>query len=338
MSTSRLVAALAATVILAACSGGNAPWPAGSGAGSGGRIAGPEIQRFEVPRGSGPHDVAPAVDGGVWFTAQQAGYLGYLDPMTGKVTKVPLGSGSHPHGVITGPGGAAWVTDGGLNAIVRVDGKSRDVRRFPLPADRAGADLNTLTFDAAGTLWFTGQNGVYGRLDPNSGRITVYDAPGGPGPYGMTTTPDGHVYYASLAGSHIARIASDTGISKVLEPPTKGQGARRVWADGRGRVWVSEYKAGRLARYDPDNGQWKEWPVPGDRPQPYAVYVDDAGIVWVSDFGGGRLLRFDPATETFTVVRGAAPGVRQLNGRRGEVWGAASGDDQLLLVRTGSGP
>ena len=79
------------------------------------------VTEYAVPAGSGPHDVAPAADGTVWYTAQAAGKLGRLDPATGKVTEVPLGDGSAPHGVIVGPDGAAWVTDGGLNAIVRVD-------------------------------------------------------------------------------------------------------------------------------------------------------------------------------------------------------------------------
>jgi streptogramin lyase len=30
-------------------------------------------------------------------------------------------------------------------------------------------NLNTAAFDASGTLWFTGQGGVYGRLDPATG-------------------------------------------------------------------------------------------------------------------------------------------------------------------------
>ncbi len=331
-----LVAGFAAMVVLTACSGETARPSAESAATPGGAAAtGPAIQRFAVPSGSGPHDVAPAADGGVWFTAQQAGYLGHLDPKTGQVAKVPLGDGSRPHGVITGADGTAWVTDGGLNAIVRVDGNSREVRRFPLPAGRAGANLNTPTLDATGKVWFTGQSGVYGRLDPATGQVSVYDAPRGAGPYGITTTPDGRVYYASLAGSHIAQIATDTGKAKVIEPPTKGQGARRVWADPRGRVWVSEYNSGRVARYDSGGGGWKEWPLPGDHPQPYAVFADDAGTVWLSDVAGNRLVRFDPATETFTVADGDAPAVRQINGRAGEVWGAASGDDELLLIKTG---
>src|SRR5918999_967182 len=179
-----------------------------------GRAARPprvRLREFKVFDGAGPHDVAPAADGAVWFTAQAAGELGRLNPRTGRVRRVPLGAGSAPHGVIVGPDGAAWVTGGGLNAIVRVDGRSLRVRRFPLPADRAGANLNTATFDRSGRLWFTGQTGVYGRLDPRTGRMRVFDAPRGPGPYGISTTPEGNVWYASLAGSHIARIDTRTG-------------------------------------------------------------------------------------------------------------------------------
>src|SRR3546814_19265668 len=75
-------------------------------------------QVYAVPAGSHPHDVAPdpAPGGPVWYTAQRQGALGRLDPETGKTTPIPLGEGSAPHGVIVGPEGAPWITDGGLNA------------------------------------------------------------------------------------------------------------------------------------------------------------------------------------------------------------------------------
>ena len=44
----------------------------------------PTMQAFPVPSGSRPHDVAPAVDGGVWYAAQGSGELGWLDPDTGE--------------------------------------------------------------------------------------------------------------------------------------------------------------------------------------------------------------------------------------------------------------
>src|SRR5688572_20738192 len=210
-----------------------------------------QLREFDVPAGSHPHDVAPAADGGVSYTGQRTGVLGHLDPATGDIREIQLGAGSAPHGVITGPDGAAWITDSGRNAIIRVDGETDAVRAFDLPADRPDVNLNTAVFDASGTLWFTGQAGIYGRLDPPTGEIAVFDDPEGRGPYGIAVTPGGEIWYASLAGSHIARVETATGAATVVEPPTARQGARRVWSDSRGRIWVSEWDAGQVAVHDP---------------------------------------------------------------------------------------
>jgi virginiamycin B lyase len=287
-----------------------------------------------VPVGSHPHDVAPAPDGTVWYTAQAVGELGRLDPATGKITEVPLGDGSAPHGVIVGPDRAAWVTDGGTNAIVRVDPATLEVKRYPLPESSGYTNLNTATFDRRGRLWFTGQSGIYGRLDPRTGALRVFRAPGGAGPYGIATTPSGQVWYASLAGSHIARIDVASGKATVLRPPTAGQGARRIWSDSLGRLWVSEWNAGKVARYNPATRDWREWRLPGTA-QAYAVYVDDRDVVWLTDFAASAIVRFDPTTQRFTrIPLRAGADVRQLLGRPGELWGAESGADRLVFVAT----
>lgn len=65
----------------------------------------------------GIHDVSPAPDAGVWFTAQATGHLGWFEPGTGRTDLIGLGSGASPHGVIQGPDKAAWITDSGQNAI-----------------------------------------------------------------------------------------------------------------------------------------------------------------------------------------------------------------------------
>jgi virginiamycin B lyase len=155
-------------------------------------------------------------------------------------------------------------------------------------------------------------------------------------PYGISTTPDGSVYFASLAGGYIARINLDTGNATVLQPPTQDQGARRVWTDSQDRVWFSEWNAGKLGLYDPFTNTWKEWQLPGNNPQPYAIFVDDKDFVWLSDFGSNALVRFDPLQQKFEVfsLPSAGAEVRQLLGRTGEVWGAESGTDKLVVIRT----
>jgi len=297
------------------------------------------LKEFPVIPGSHPHDVAPTTDGKtVWYTAQASGKLGRLDPNIGKTQEIALGQGSAPHGVIIGPDGAPWITDGGLNAIVRVDPVSEKVQIFSLPQNSGYANLNTATFDHHGILWFTGQSGVYGRLDTSSGKIQVFKAPRGPGPYGITTTPNGDVYYASLDGSYVGRINITTGTVTVLDLPTQDQGARRIWSDSHGRLWVSEWNAGKLALYDPATDKWQEWSLPGSNPMPYAVYVDKHDIVWLSDFGANALVKFDPTKQEFEVfpLSASNANVRQILGRPGEIWGAESELDRLAVLRTGN--
>ena len=142
-----------------------------------------QSQYFDVPKGDFPHDVAVGPAGEVWYAGQKLGIAGRLDPATGKFERISLGKGSAPHGVIVGPDGAPWFTDGGQNAIVRVDPVTKEVKVWPLPADRMPfTNLNTAAFDGRGRIWFTGQNGIYGRLDPKTGDMKVWDAPKGRGP------------------------------------------------------------------------------------------------------------------------------------------------------------
>ena len=296
-----------------------------------------DVSYFEVPKGDGPHDVAPDATGIVWYTGQRAGVLGRLDPTTGKTERISLGEGSSPHGVIIGPDGAVWLTDSGLNSILRVDPNTRQIRRWPLPQERQDANLNTAALDHEGRVWFTGQEGIYGRLDPKTGAMNVWDAPRGRGPYGITATPEGQIWYVSLAGSYLAQLDLESGEATIIDPAKKGSGPRRVWSDSHGRLWVSEWTAGTLSVYDPQQAQWRTWPLPGQSPRAYSVYVDEEDKVWVTDFSSNAILRFDPRTEafeSFPSTRDQA-NVRQMSGRKGEAWGAESGTDRLVAIRYG---
>ncbi len=325
VSRRRALAAMAATTLAAALP----------------RRAIAQAQRMQswplaTARPTGIHDVAPAPDGGVWFTAQRSGHLGWFDPKSGKRELVSLGFNSAPHGVIPGPDKAAWITDGGRGAIVRVGWPDRSVRAFPLPEGTPYANLNTCAFDGDGDLWFTGQSGVVGRLAMKTGVVTVKDAPRGSGPYGICSTPKGDIWWCSLAGSYIARIDRRTGESTVVEPPTANQGARRVWSDSHGRIWVSEWVSGNLSMHDPAAKSWRTWKVPGESPHTYAVYVDERDKVWVSEWSGNAMYRFDPASEQFErfgFARGSA-NVRQIHGRPGEVWLPESGTEHVSVIRT----
>lgn len=100
------------------------------------------VTYFEVPEIKGSRDVTDAGDGTIWVCGQRNGVLGRFDPRTGQTRVVPLGDGAAPHGVVRGPDGAARVTEGGQNAIARVDDKTFKVDLFRLPQG-ASAPIST---------------------------------------------------------------------------------------------------------------------------------------------------------------------------------------------------
>lgn len=291
---------------------------------------------LKAPARTGIHDVAPAPDGGVWFTAQASGHLGWFDPGSGRTELIALAGRSSPHGVIQGPDKAAWITDGAQNAIVRVGWPDRKVLAFPLPSGLPHVNLNTAAFDKDGDLWFTGQLGYVGKLTVKTGQVRAGVVPRGRGPYGICATPAGEIWWCSLAGSYIARVDRRTGESVMVEPPTRSQGARRIWSDSQGRLWIAEWNSGQLSMHDPQARSWRAWKLPGPSPQPYAVYVDERDRVWVSDFGGNAVFAFDPGAEKFERYAMPRPNanIRQILGRPGEVWLPESGTEHITVIRT----
>jgi virginiamycin B lyase len=294
-----------------------------------------ESKYYELSKGDYPHDVAVGPSGEVWYSGQNRGIAGRLNPANGEIERIALGKNSAPHGVIVGSDGAPWFTDGGQNAIVRVDPATKQVKMWPLPPERMHTNLNTAAFDGKGRIWFTGQNGVYGRLNPTASDMKVWDAPKGRGPYGITGTPKGDIWFVSLAGSYLANVDLETGAATVYEPPTKNQGARRVWSDSKGRLWISEWNSGNVSVYDPANKSWKQWKLPGDKPRTYAVWVDPDDKVWLSEWIANAIVRFDPTTEKFESFPSnrANSDVRQMLGRKGETWIAESGTERIRVIR-----
>ena len=74
----------------------------------------------------------------------------------------------------------------GLNAMVRVDPSDFSVEPFRRPG---ASNLNTAVVAPDGAVYFTGQGGIVGRLDPGTGAMILAEAPRGTGPYGITVDP-----------------------------------------------------------------------------------------------------------------------------------------------------
>ena len=92
---------------------------------------------------------------------------------------------------------------------------------------------------------------------------------------------------------------------------------------------------GEIGRYDPMTKAWKVWSLPKSKVgamRSMSITMTNSGLPTSSPM---LSIRFDPATEAFESFpsdkRGAS--VRQLLGRPGEVWGAESGVDRLVVMK-----
>ena len=166
--------------------------------------------------------------------------------------------------------------------------------------------------------------------------MQVFQAPRGAGPYGIIQTWDGgRIFYASLAGSHIAEINLETASPRRSTHPRPARAPAGCGPTRRATCGSASGTRGRWAATTRNSGEWREWKLPGSRPQAYAVYVDEIDKVWLTDFGANAIVRFDPVSESFESFElpGRNAAVRQLLGRAGEVWGAESGLDKLVVIR-----
>ena len=296
-----------------------------------------KVTLFPTVTGIGTRDVAPDPDGSVWFNAQWSGALGHLNPSTGELKLYPLGPGSHPHGVVMGPEGDLWICDES-NTIRRFNRTTKAITNYqlkPFGISLGYGNLNTPTFDKKGILWFTAQNGYYASLNPKTSEIKVYPAPNGFGPYGITTTPSGEVWYTNLAAAHIARINTSTGkVDAVIPiPDSSSQGSRRIWSDSKGNLWITAWGNGTLYRYNHGSRQWASFKLPGLGPRGYSTYVDGDDNVWISDFGTNSILMFDTKETSFTIFPGNKRNVQalQMAGLGNRIWAGMQGVDQLAL-------
>jgi len=96
-----------------------------------------QIKEYKLPDpGARPRRIALTSDDIVWYTDYSRGYLGRLDPATGKVTDYPSPSGpkSAPYG-ISAINGVIWYSESEAkpNTVVRFDPKTEKFQSWAIP-------------------------------------------------------------------------------------------------------------------------------------------------------------------------------------------------------------
>ena len=214
-----------------------------------------------------PTTSRPAADGGVWYTGQRTGVLGHLDPATGAIREIPLGDRLGAARRHRRAGWRAVDHRRRANAIVRVDPGDRRGPGLPAPGRPAGREPQhrrlRLATASSGSPASPASTAGWTRRPARSPSSTTRRA---------AARTASRPRRAATSGTPRSPAATSPGSTRrpgrptIVEPPTSGQGARRVWSDSSGpdlgqRV---ECRPGRRPR--PGDGHMAGMALPGDAP------------------------------------------------------------------------
>jgi virginiamycin B lyase len=217
-----------------------------------------KFERFDLEKGTGPHNCIVAADGStIWFTGNAAGYIGHFDG--GKIAKIamPDAAAHDPHTLITAPDGSIWFTVQVGGFVGRLDPKSGAVRLIKV--EQKGARPYGIVVEPSGKVWFNefGRN-VIGSIDPKAMTIEEHSLPTGTRDRRIALA-GGAVWYVDYARGFLARLDPKSGAVKEWQTPGGASSLPyAMGADDRGRLWFVESgpQPNRLIGFDPKSAKF----------------------------------------------------------------------------------
>jgi virginiamycin B lyase len=257
--------------------------------------------------GCTPAGITRGPDGNLWFTESAGNKIGRLTP-AGRLSEFALPTtcgdslGCGPDGITSGPDGALWFTEATGNRIGRITSAGR-ISEFPLPTtcpqDVTGLSLARVrkAKDAAiagsqeggGTGMAAGSRGVWQRPLDNEGS--------GCHPVGITSGPDGNLWFTEAAADRIGRLTPAGGVSEFALPSTchtrLGCGPAGITSGPDGNLWFAEAAGNQIGRMTPA-GRISEYALPttcSDSPGcgPAGITSGPDGALWFAESAGNQI-------------------------------------------------
>lgn len=220
-----------------------------------------EFERFDLPDGTGPHNLIVDDDGTVWLAGNRDAYIGEMDPETGEVTRheMPNAEARDPHTLVFDSAGDIWFTVQGGNFVGKFTTASGEVELIEVPTPRARPYGIVTTDD--GRPWFTefGTNKL-ATVDPETMELEEVTLPREEArPRRLDVTSDGMVWYVDYAQGYLGRYDPETEEFEEWRTPS-GDEARPygMIADDQDRLWFVEtgISPNQFVGFDPDTEEF----------------------------------------------------------------------------------
>jgi streptogramin lyase len=186
---------------------------------------------------------------GVWIGSTGPYAVSEIDPLTQRVTQVPLPG--EPCAGLAVDTDSLWVplcgTKHSKPRLAKVDLNTRTLTRV-FDVGPAGPEGGIAV--GAGSVWMViDKHGSLARIDPTSGAIvqTVHVPAGSYNPY----FSNGHIWVTRVVGAEVTSVDANTGA--VVAHRATGRHPRFLTA-GAGAVWTLNQKSGTISRIDLSGG------------------------------------------------------------------------------------
>jgi streptogramin lyase len=208
-----------------------------------------------------------------------------------------------PTHVTLGPDGNVWVVEGFNDLIARFDiNTDRVTAEYRVPR---GSLVHDMITGPDRQLWFAGSRDVLGKLDPSTGKLTLYTGLAGAGQPHLWWAPDGFLYISEMQAGRLARFDPRTGkVTASQYNLPSGSGIHSVAPLPDGNAWWGLEQADKLARFNIHTHTFDKLVAlpPGSDPH-WTTYVPSDHSVWVALGIPNEFARYDLITGRLTFIK-----------------------------------
>ena len=156
-------------------------------------------------------------------------------------------------------------------------------------------------------------------------------------PEGITTAPNGNLWFAEAAGNKIGEI-TPSGTFTEFVIPTAASLPTGITTDASGNIWFTEAAGNKIGELTP-SGTFSEFTIPTASSEPSAITLGPSGNLWFTEGAGDKIGEITP-TGTFTefVISTSASEPSAITmGPDGNLWFTeASGNNIGRITPTGT--
>ena len=120
--------------------------------------------------------------------------------------------------------------------------------------------------------------------------IDEFPAPGGPS--GLTSGPDGALWFTEETGNKIGRMTTGGAVTNEIPVPTAASLPGEITVGPDGKLWFTEFDGNKIGRVDSFT-TITDFSVTGSGSQPDGIVAGPTGALWFTEFGSNQLGRMD---------------------------------------------